>query len=43
MGALMRAFDSAATPLGPAEGWPAALKTSVRKLLTSTHPMFIWW
>jgi signal transduction histidine kinase len=43
MGALMRAFDWTATPLGPPEGWPASLKTSVRMLLTSHHPMFIWW
>ena len=43
MGALMRSFDWAATPLGPPAGWPASLKTSVRMLLTSNHPMFIWW
>jgi signal transduction histidine kinase len=43
MGALMRAFDWAATPLGPPDGWPAVLKTTVRLLLTSNHPMFIWW
>jgi signal transduction histidine kinase len=43
MGALMRAFDWAATPLGSPAAWPAPLKTSVRMLLTSNHPMFIWW
>jgi PAS domain S-box-containing protein len=43
MGALMRAFDWAATPLGPPEHWPGILKTSVRMLLASNHPMFIWW
>ena len=43
MGALMRAFDWAATPLGPPDTWPAVLKASVRLLLTSNHPMFIWW
>ncbi|WP_332878878.1 hybrid sensor histidine kinase/response regulator [Massilia sp. S19_KUP03_FR1] len=43
MGALMRAFDWAATPLGSPHTWPAILKTSVRMLLTSSHPMFIWW
>lgn len=43
MGALMRAFDWTKTPLGAPETWPAILKTSVRMLLTSNHPMFIWW
>jgi len=43
MGALMRAHDWAATPVGPPETWPAALKTTVRLMLTSQHPMFIWW
>jgi PAS domain S-box-containing protein len=43
MGALMRAHDWAATPVGPPETWPTALKTTVRLMLTSQHPMFIWW
>jgi PAS domain S-box-containing protein len=43
MGALMRAFDWAATPLGAPAGWPDVLKTHVRTLLASRHPMFIWW
>lgn len=43
MGALTRAFDWASTPLGPPAGWPQSLKTAVRLLLTSQHPMFIWW
>ena len=25
------------------DGWLAALRTSVRLLLTSSHPMFLWW
>jgi len=43
MGALMRAHDWAATPVGPPETWPTALKTTVRLMLTSQHSMFIWW
>ncbi len=42
MGALMRDHDWAATPLGPAEGWPVALKVIVRTPLTSRHPMLIF-
>jgi hypothetical protein len=40
MGARMRALDWAATPLGPPEDWPQALKTTVRLILTSHRPMF---
>lgn len=43
MGALMRAHDWAATPLGPPEQWPQSLRTAVRILLNTNHPMFIWW
>ncbi|QDZ29926.1 ATP-binding protein [Noviherbaspirillum sp. UKPF54] len=43
MGALMRAHDWNATPLGEPRHWPEILKTTVRLLLTSNHPMFIWW
>jgi PAS domain S-box-containing protein len=43
MGARMRAVDWSRTPLGPVESWPQALKTSVRILLTSRQPMFVWW
>jgi PAS domain S-box-containing protein len=43
MGALMRAHDWQATPLGPPDAWPMALKTMVRVMLSSNHPMFIWW
>ena len=35
MGALMRALDWSATPLGPPERWPQSLKTAVRIMLTS--------
>ena len=43
MGPLMRGHDWAATPVGPPQGWPQTLKTTVRLMLTSRHPMFIWW
>lgn len=43
MGARIRAFDWAGTSLGPPERWPQSLKTTVRLLLSSGHPMFIWW
>ncbi|ABD05423.1 PAS/PAC sensor hybrid histidine kinase [Rhodopseudomonas palustris HaA2] len=43
MGALMRAHDWADSTLGPAETWPQSLRTALRILLNSNHPMFIWW
>ncbi|MGO4893663.1 hybrid sensor histidine kinase/response regulator [Flavobacterium sp. W21_SRS_FM6] len=43
MGALIRAYDWSSTPLGPAETWPQPLKTSLRLLLSTGHPMLIWW
>jgi signal transduction histidine kinase len=43
LGALMRAFDWAATPLGPPERWPQSLKTAVRIMLTSRQPFWIGW
>jgi hypothetical protein len=42
MGGLMRSFDWAATLLGPPGAWPQTLRTVVRLLLNSRHPMFIW-
>src|SRR6202163_4601176 len=43
MGALMRAHDWSASPLGPPEHWPQSLRPAVRILLNTNHPMFIWW
>ncbi len=43
MGALLRDFDWAGTPLGPLDGWPVSLRTSASILLNSSHPMFIAW
>ncbi|MBB1094046.1 response regulator [Rhodopseudomonas palustris] len=40
---LLRRFDWAATPLGPPEQWPQALKTAVRIMLTSQQPIWIGW
>ena len=43
MAARIRAFDWAATPLGPLDRWPQSLRTALRLMLNSNHPMFIWW
>src|SRR3954471_7534274 len=43
MGALTRAHDWAATPIGSPDGWSQSLRTAVRIVLNTNHPMFIWW
>lgn len=43
MGALTRAYDWSASPLGPPGRWPQSLRTALRILLNTNHPMFIWW
>jgi PAS domain S-box-containing protein len=43
MGALTRSYDWSANPLGRPETWPQSLRTAVRLLLNTNHPMFIWW
>lgn len=43
MGALIRAHDWAASPLGPPETWPQSLRVTIRIVLNTRHPMFIWW
>ena len=43
MGALTRAHDWSATPVGTPDSWPQSLRTAVRILLNTNHPMFIWW
>jgi len=43
MGALMRAHDWTSTSVGSPATWPQALRVTVRLLLTSHHPMFIFW
>jgi signal transduction histidine kinase/DNA-binding response OmpR family regulator len=39
----MRELDWSATPLGPLEKWPQALRTIVRVVLGSGYPMAICW
>ncbi len=43
IGALMRAHNWSATPLGPPELWQEGLKTLVGVMLGSNQPMFIAW
>ncbi len=43
MGELIREYNWNNTALGDPATWPQSLKTSVRLLLSSGHPMFIWW
>ncbi|MEO8562477.1 MAG: ATP-binding protein [bacterium] len=43
MHARCRAFDWAATPLGPVSGWSQSLRTTAALVLDSRNPMFLWW
>ncbi|RKH08040.1 response regulator [Corallococcus sp. CA047B] len=43
MGALMRAFDWSTNSLGPLEGWPQSLRTSVSTMLRSPYPIILFW
>ncbi|MEP6884240.1 MAG: ATP-binding protein [Gammaproteobacteria bacterium] len=43
MGALMRSHDWRATKLGEPNGWPGPLRTALRVILNTGHPMYIWW
>ena len=43
IGALMRAHDWSRTSLGAPAEWPQSLRTVVRLLLNTGHPMYIWW
>jgi PAS domain S-box-containing protein len=42
LGALMRDHDWSRSPLGPPAGWPQSLRTAVRLMLNTCHPMYIW-
>jgi len=42
LGALTRAKDWSATPLGPPEGWPRPVKTAVSLCLNSRFPILLW-
>jgi len=43
LGSLIRAYDWASTPLGPAHAWPQSLKTAVQIMLQSRQPIWIGW
>jgi len=43
MARLTRAFDWSRTPIGPIEEWPNTLLVTVNTMLSSRHPMFLWW
>jgi len=43
MGALIRAHDWTASPLGPPSAWPQSLRTAVRIMLSSRQPIWIGW
>ena len=42
-GARIRAVDWSRTPLGAPDAWPTGLRTAVRILLDSLHPMWLAW
>ena len=39
----MRGHDWSLSSLGPPSGWPQSLRTVVRLMLNTGHPMYIWW
>lgn len=43
MGRLMREKDWSLTPLGPPDGWPQSLRTTINILLNSPFPMLLFW
>ena len=43
VGAMMRARDWSASPLGHPRGWPQALRTVVGLMINSKFPMFVAW
>jgi PAS domain S-box-containing protein len=43
MGALMRAYDWAKSPLGQPETWPPALRTAVSLMLGARQPVYVAW
>jgi PAS domain S-box-containing protein len=43
MGALMRARDWSSSSLGPPRSWSQSLRTIVRLMLNTGHPMYIFW
>jgi PAS domain-containing protein len=43
MAILMRSLDWSQTSLGEPSGWSQSLKTVLSILLSSQHPIFLWW
>jgi signal transduction histidine kinase len=43
VGAYIRAHDWSQNPMGVPETWPAALRTALRILLNTDHPVFLYW
>ena len=43
MGARIRAYDWAATPLGPVAAWSERLKAAVDACLDTALPACVWW
>jgi signal transduction histidine kinase/CheY-like chemotaxis protein len=43
MGELMRRHDWSRSSLGAPGTWPQSLRTVVRLMLNTGHPMYIWW
>jgi len=43
LGALMRAHDWSDSSLGPPTVWSQSLRTVVRLMLNTEHPMFVFW
>ena len=42
MAVRIRETDWSKTPLGAVENWQQSLKTTVRIMLNSRYPMFVW-
>jgi PAS domain S-box-containing protein len=43
MGERIRAYDWSSHPLGPPASWPQPLRTAIRLILNTGHPMYVWW
>ena len=43
MGLLIREHKWSATSLGAPKSWPPPLRTALRLILNTGHPMYIWW
>src|SRR5277367_3116354 len=42
-GAQLRALDWTSSPLGPPKGWPQSLRTAVKLMLNTRHPLSVFW